>query len=69
MKPTLSTSAIDRKNILNNSFAIEHIQEEVGIKGLQFEDKYILTVKQVALFFEVDERTIERYLSEHSTRI
>ena len=69
MKPTLSTSAIDRKNILNNSFAIEHIQEEVCIKGLQFEDKYILTVKQVALFFEVDERTIERYLSEHSTEL
>jgi hypothetical protein len=59
----LPDSLVERKNILNNPFAIEHIQKEIGIRGIKFEDKYIITSKQVALFFEIDEKTIDRYLS------
>lgn len=69
MSKLLTTSSIDRKNILNNSFAIKHIQKDMGITGLLFEDQYVLTSKQVALFFEVDEKTIDRYLSEYSDEL
>ncbi len=69
MSKQLTTSAIDRKNILNNSFAVKHIQEDVGIRGFLFEQEYIFTSKQVATFFEVDEKTIDRYLSEYSEEL
>ena len=61
MSKQLTTSALDRKNILNNVFAVQHIQDEVGIKGLLFENQYVFTSKQVAVFFEVDEKTVDRY--------
>lgn len=69
MKPKiikkLDNSALDRKNILNNPFALEHIQKEVGIKGFRFENDYKYTVKQVASFYDVEQRTIENYISEY----
>lgn len=69
MSKLLTTSSIDRKNILNNTFAVKHLQDDVGITGLLFEDQYVLTSKQVAVFFEVDEKTIDRYLSEYSDEL
>ena len=69
MSKQLTNSALDRKNILNNNFALTHIQKEVGIRGLMFDNEFILTIRQVATFFEVDERTIERYLSEYNEEL
>lgn len=69
MSKQLTTSAIDRKNILNNSFAVQHIQNDVGIKGLLFDEEYIFTSRQVSTFFEVDEKTIDRYLSDYSEEL
>ncbi len=63
MKKQLQESLVDRKNILNNPFALEHIQKEIGIRGIRFEGEYIVTAKQVAIFFEVDEKTVDRYLA------
>jgi hypothetical protein len=63
MKKQLQESFLDRKNILNNPFALEHIQHEIGLRGVQFENEYRVTSKQVATFFEVDEKTVDRYLS------
>ena len=61
----LDSSVLDRKNILNNPFALEYVQKEVGIKGFRFENEHRYTLKQVASFFEVKSRTIENYLSEY----
>ncbi len=69
MKKGLSSSILDRKNILNNPFAVEHIQYEVGIKGLKFENNFVLTIKQVAAFYEVKPRTIQRYISKFSNEL
>lgn len=33
----LTNSTIDRQNILNNRFALEKIQEYIGIPGMLFE--------------------------------
>jgi len=59
----LSTSALDRQNILNNPYAVEAIQEQIGIKSVTVDGEYKFTVRQMADFYEVDTRTINRYLS------
>lgn len=61
----LSNSAIDRKNILNNNLAIQEVYNNIGFFGVKFEEKYRFTKQQVARYFEVDVRTIERVLEEH----
>lgn len=58
----LSDSEVDRRNILNNPYALDAIQKEVGLVGVMYSSEYKFTVRQVAQFYEVDTRTIERYL-------
>lgn len=65
MSRDLTSSSIDRANILNNTYAIEKIQKHVGITGILFEWSYRFTKKQVADFYGVDERTAERYLEQN----
>ncbi len=63
MAKDLTTSQIDRQNILNNQFALEEIRSTSNIKGIMFEEKMYFTKNMVAAFFEVDIRTIERYVA------
>ena len=65
----LTTSNIERQNILNNSYALENIQQYVGLPSIEFEGEYWLTKQMVADFFEVEERTIERYLEKYSDEL
>lgn len=65
MTKDLTNSNIDRENILNNPYAIEKIQEFIGLKWIFFEEKYRFTKKQVADFYDVSEKTIERYLEQN----
>ena len=69
MAKDLTTSAIDRQNILNNRYAIESIQKETGVSGVLFEGQYRFTTKQLADFFEIDERTVKRYLSDYENEL
>jgi len=69
MKTDLTTSNIERQNILNNSYALQHIHEYVGLPAIEFEGEYWLTKQMVADFFEVEERTIERYLDKHADEL
>ena len=62
MRKELTNSSIDRQNILNNSLAIQEIQEQIWMKWFYFEWKIWFTKKQVTDFFEVDRKTIDRYL-------
>ena len=43
MAKDLTTSQIDRQNILNNQFAIDEIRGTSNIKGILFEEKLYLT--------------------------
>ena len=58
----LTQSAIDRQNVLNNTDAIEKIQNHIGFVGLLYEGEYLFTSKMVANFFQVDLSTIKRTL-------
>lgn len=65
----LTVSNIERQNVLNNRFAINKIQEQLDITGMLFEGEYRFTKKMVADFYEVEERTIERYLEKYSDEL
>lgn len=65
MAKDLTTSDIHRKNILNNRYALQEIEKEVGFPGILFEDIVRFTKRQIAQFYDIDERTIERYLEQH----
>jgi len=64
MEKDLTNSKIDRQNILNNSYAIEKLQRNIGLKGVDFKGSIRFTIKQISSFFNVNQKTIERYLEE-----
>lgn len=64
MSKDLTNSPIDRQNILNNGFALEEIKKATNIKGIEFEGSMRLTKEQIALFFNIDIRTLERYIEK-----
>lgn len=68
-KLSLTQSSIDRQNILNNPFAIEKLQEKIGLIGFQWKEEDVFIKQQVADFLEVDVRTIERYLAMHGEEL
>ena len=65
----LTTSQVDRQNILNNENAVTEIQNQTGLQGIMFEGRLRFTKAMVASFFAVDVRTIERYVSENLEEI
>jgi len=65
MNKDLTTSDLHRRNILNNNHALEVIYEEISFPGVMFEDSYRFTKKQVAEFYEIDNRTVERYIENN----
>ena len=64
-----SISTIERQNVLNNRFAIDAIQKALGIEAMFFDGQYCFTKQMVANFYEVEERTIERYLESHEQEL
>lgn len=69
MSKDLTTSQIDRQNILNNDLAVNEIQKQTGIQGIIFDGRLRFTKSMVATYFNVDVRTIERYVSDNSDEI
>ena len=65
MSKNLTTSSIDRQNILNNPYAVEEIRKAAGITGIMFDGELKFLKDQLAAFFEVDPRTIDRYLENN----
>ncbi|MDD2256555.1 MAG: DNA-binding protein [Bacteroidales bacterium] len=69
MENNQSISTIERQNVLNNRFAVEAIQKALNIEALHFNGQFCFTKQMVASFYEVDERTIERYLESHEQEL
>ena len=65
----LTVSNIERQNVLNNRYAVDALQENLGFTGMLFEGEYRFTKKMVADFYEVDLSTIDRYLSQYSDEL
>ena len=69
MAKDLTNSQIDRQNILNNDEVLKEFYGNFGIKGILFEDRYYFTKNMVALFYDVEVRTIERYISDYADEL
>ncbi len=69
MDKDLTTSEIDRQNILNNPYALAEIEKAAGIRGIPFEGKTVVLKEQVASFFDVTLRTVENYLERNSAEL
>lgn len=65
MAADLTTSPVDRQNILNNPEALDSIQEFLGITGMLYDRQYRFTTAQLAEFFDVSDRTVKRYVENH----
>lgn len=69
MDKDLTASQIDRQNILNNDSALEEIQNQTKIQGIVFENKICFTKSMISTYFEIETRTLERYVSEFQDEI
>jgi hypothetical protein len=69
MGKDLTVSAVDRQNILNNPYAVAEIQKSIGMNGVDFMGRTVVLKEQVALFFEVSQRTIDNYLSNNENEL
>jgi hypothetical protein len=69
MNKELTQSRVERQNILNNPYAIQEIKKAAPIKGVLFEGTQRVVKEQVARFFEVDPRTIERYIANNDDEL
>lgn len=69
MNKDLTTSKLDRQNILNNEIAVKETLEKSGVKGVLFEEKIYFTKDMVSSFFEIDLRTVERYINTFSDEL
>lgn len=67
MNKDLTTSNLHRKNILNNSYVLDIIYNEISFPGIMFDGEYRFTKKQVVRFFEIDERTVDRYIEKNKS--
>jgi hypothetical protein len=69
MANDLTSSPIDRQNVLNNRYALEKIEEHLALGGLAFEGDSWFTKQQLMAIFGVSESTIEKYLSSHEPEL
>ena len=65
----LTQSIVSRQNVLNNDYAIYEIQKQLKIDGIIYDDEMIFTKEQLANYFEVDVRTIERYMESNKKEL
>ncbi len=69
MAKDLTKSPVDRKNILNNPYAVTEIQKATRIKGVLFDGAVRLVKEQVARFFEVTPRTVDNLLQKYGDEL
>lgn len=63
MNKDLTSSAVARKNVLNNPYALEQLESNLQLGGLEFEGETVFTKFQAADILAIDDRTIDRYLN------
>ena len=69
MAKDLTTSTIDRQNILNNNVALPRIQEALDIKPLEYKGVLYMTKQMAADFYAVDLRTITNCLNANEEEL
>lgn len=65
MNKDSTDSTLHRQNILNNRYAISQIEQDFSLGGISYKGETVFTKVQVASILDVEERTIDRYISNH----
>ena len=61
----LENSRLDRKNVLNNKYAVEILQKDLDFKGYLYNSEICFLKEDVVKIFEADVRTIERIIESN----
>lgn len=69
MPNDLTTSAVDRQNVLNNRYALDKIEQHLSLGGLEFDGDSWLTKQQIVELFAVSESTVEKYISNYDQEL
>jgi hypothetical protein len=69
MAKDLTSSPLDRQNILNNRYALEKIEEHLGLGGTYYDGELLFTKQHLVEIFGVSESTIEKYLASHNDEL
>lgn len=69
MPKDLTSSHIDRQNILNNELALIEIKKKSNFKGILWNDELMFTREMASELFEVDIRTIGRYIEKYNDEL
>mgnify|MGYP001797355595 FL=1 len=69
MAKDLTASPLERQNILNNRYALEKLQEHLGLGGILYEGELLFTKQQLVEIFGISESTVEKYLASHSDEL
>ncbi len=69
MTKDLTSSPLDRQNILNNRYALAKIEEHLGLVGIYNDGELLFTKQQLVDIFGISESTIEKYLASHSDEL
>lgn len=65
----LTSSNIDRQNVLNNTTVLENLRNYLGVPGMLFQEEYKYTKQQISDFYQIDIATIERYLENNEKEL
>lgn len=65
----LTSSNIDRQNILNNPLVLSNLRDYLGVPGMLFLEEYKYTKQQISDFYQIDIATIERYLENYEKEL
>nr|WP_320167111.1 DNA-binding protein [uncultured Methylophaga sp.] len=69
MANDLTSSQVERQNILNNKYALKKIENHLRLGGLEFEGDSWLTKQQLITLFDVSDSTIEKYIANHGEEL
>lgn len=65
----LTSSNIDRQNVLNNEIVLNNLRTYLGVPGMLFQEEYKYTKQQISDFYQIDIATIERYLENYEKEL
>jgi hypothetical protein len=65
----LTSSNIDRQNILNNPLVLSNLRNYLGVPGMLFQEEFRYTKQQISEFYQIDNVTVERYLDSNEKEL
>lgn len=69
MSKDLTSSAVERQNVLNNRYALQQAQAHLDLGGVCFEGEQVFTKAEVMALFDISDATVERYLATHGDEL